>query len=136
MGSAGGAGRSKSWGTLHTWGSPAALGTSWSPEAGAFPGNSLTTRVLLSFGKAWWHRSPAGVGLRAACVMELPPQGHCMPFPLSPCLPCSCPWLSRVAPSQHSCPKHHHPGGPGQHPLPSVGSGQRGIVRKWFSSPL
>lgn len=51
--------------------------------------------MSLSFGKAWWQGSPAGVELRAAWVMELSPQGHCVPFPLPPCLPCSSPWLSR-----------------------------------------
>lgn len=82
----GGPGRSRSWGTPHTGVPSLPWGQAGAQRWGRSRGSSLTAGVSLSFGTAWWQGTPAGTGLRAAWVMELPPQGHCVPCPL-PALP-------------------------------------------------
>lgn len=78
--------RSRSWGTPHAGAPSLPWRQAGAQRRGQSRGSSLTPGVSLSFGKAWWQGSPAGAGLRATWVMELSPQGRCVPFP-PPLLP-------------------------------------------------
>ena len=112
-------------------GSLTPLGTGLSIDIGTVLGDQPESWGVTLLWESLLSGESSRVGLTAAWVTELSTQGHCIPYPLPLCLPCSYPSLSRVI--FFTAP--HSPASLSWGPW-AASCGLCGIVRKWFSPPL